>query len=140
MVLLAKDWGWSPTAVIRGAKNPHKPHPADYNFAKAAQSLTDERCPQCGVPVWHGMAGDNSIAFETKTITCHACAHKAEHEPDHEDRKPGEQTLVYAVPELGFEELPSRSVHYEREAKYAMAEAERDAEKRRKFMQENPEE
>jgi hypothetical protein len=134
MVLLAKEWGWSPTAVIREAKNPHKPHPADYNFAKAVQTLTDEKCPQCGVPVWHGMASDNTIMFETKTITCYACAHKAEHEPDYKDRKPGEQTVVYAVPEMGFEELPSRHTHYEREAKYAMAEAARDAEKRTKFL------
>jgi hypothetical protein len=137
MVLLAKEWGWSPTAVLRGAKNPHKFHPADYNFANAVQTLTDEKCPSCGVPVWHGMASDNSIAFETKTITCYSCAHKAEHEPDPKDRKPGESTVVFAVPELGFDELPSRKAHFEREMKYAKAEFERERAKREKFSQQD---
>ena len=43
MVLTAREWGWSPTAVIRGAKNPRKPHWSDYAFAYAVKTLEEEK-------------------------------------------------------------------------------------------------
>lgn len=137
MVLTAKEWGWSPTAVIRGAKNPHKHHPADYNFAHAVKTLTEEKCPQCGVPIWHAFSTDNTIAFKIKTITCNSCAHKAEHEPDHKDKKAGESQVVYAAPEDGFDELPSRADYYERAHKEHVHDAEREAKRRAEYNTQN---
>lgn len=136
MVRTAKEWGWSPTAIIREAKNPHKPHWADYNFALAVQTIEDESCPQCGVPIWYAMSSDNTIAFKMKTITCYSCQHKDEHGPKSEDKKAGESQVVYAVPEDGYEELPSRKSYYEREAKAHMAEHVKEMERRAKFLSE----
>lgn len=126
MVLTAKEWGWSPTAIIRGAKNPHKHHPADYNFALAVKTLLDEKCPQCGVPIWWAFSSNGDIGFKLKTICCEACLFKAENEPEGKDKKPGESHIVYAVPEDGAEELPPRSDYYEREREAHMAEHERE--------------
>lgn len=135
MVLTAKEWGWSPTAVIRGAKDPHKHHPADYNFAHAVKTLMEEKCPQCGVPIWWAFSSSSAIAYQLKTITCHACEHK-EVGPDggkKPERKPGESQIVYAVPEDGFEALPSRSDYYEREMKAHIAEHEREKKRKAKL-------
>jgi hypothetical protein len=132
MVLTAKEWGWSPTAVIRGAKNPKKPHPADYNFAHAVQTLMEEKCPRCGVPIWYAFSTNSAIGFKLKTVTCYGCQHKDEHEPDHKDRKAGESHVVYAVPEDGFEELPPRSDYFVRAAREHQLEHEREMKRRAK--------
>lgn len=116
MVLTAKEWGWSPTAIVRGAKNPHKHHPADYNFALAVATLLEEKCPACGVPIWYAFSTDNSIEFKLKAVTCHACEHK-ELETKDKEKQPGESQVVYAVPVDGFDELPSRQDYYERAAR-----------------------
>jgi hypothetical protein len=47
------------------------------------------------------------------SITCHACAHKDKAEEHHKEQ-PGVTTLVKAVPEEGFDELPPRSDFYQR--------------------------
>lgn len=122
---------------MRGAKDPHKHHPADYNFALAVQTLMDEKCPQCGVPIWHAFSSDPDIEFKLKTISCHACHHKETNGTKHEDKKPGESQIVYPVPVDGVDELPSRSSHFEREAKRHMAEHEREAARREKFKRDN---
>jgi uncharacterized Zn finger protein (UPF0148 family) len=116
MVLTAKEWGWSPTAIVRGADNPHKHHPADYNFAHAVATLLEEKCPACGVPIWYAFSTDSSVGFKLKDITCYACEHKESQTKD-QDKKPGVSQVVYAVPEDGFDELPSRGAYYERAAK-----------------------
>ena len=115
MVLTAKEWGWSPTAVMRGAKDPRKPHPADYNFALAVKTITDEKCPHCGVPIWWGHSGNGDIGFKVKTLRCQACLFKDETEPEAKDKKAGEHRVVYAVPEDGVKHLPPRSDYLERE-------------------------
>jgi hypothetical protein len=136
MVLTAKEWGWSPTAIIREAKNPHKHHWADYNFARAVKTLTDEKCPACGVPIWHAFSSDNTMEFKLKTISCYSCQHKDENGPKQEDKKAWENQVVYAVPVDGYDELPSRSAYFEREAKAHMAEHQREMERRTKFKAE----
>lgn len=136
MVLTAKEWGWSPTAIIREAKNPHKPHWADYNFALAVQSLLDEKCPACGVPIWHAFSSDNTMEFKLKTVTCHACRHKDDHSPKPEDKKAGESQVVYAVPVDGYDELPTRRAYFEKEAEAHMAEHWKEMERRAKFKAE----
>lgn len=114
MVLTAKEWGWSPTAIIRGADDPRKHHEADYNFAHAVHVLTEEKCPKCGVPIWHAYSEDTSIAFKLRDISCYACAHKEDETKD-EKEEPGVTKVVYPVPEEGFDKLPSRGDFYERE-------------------------
>jgi hypothetical protein len=126
MVLTAKEWGWSPTAVIRGAKNPTKHHPADYTFALAVKTLLDEKCPACGVPIWYAFSTDSAIGFKLKTITCHACAHKEQNSPEHKDKKAGESHVVYAVPEDGYDSLPSRGDYFKRAQREHQLEHERE--------------
>jgi hypothetical protein len=126
MVRTAKDWGWSPTAVIRNAKNPTKPHPMDYVVASATQILDDEKCQKCGVEAWHAYSTDNTIAFEAEDITCQACAHKEQIEEAEGDKKQrGTTKVVRAVPEEGFDELPDRNAFFERMAKEAEIEIQR---------------
>jgi hypothetical protein len=134
MVLTAKEWGWSPTAVIRRAKDPHKPHPADYNFAEAVSTLLEEKCPQCGVPIWWAFSTNSEIGFKLKTITCQGCLHK-ETETKDQERKPGESKVVYAVPADDGESLPPRRDYYERAAKEHQAEHEREMKRRAKEAQ-----
>lgn len=131
MVLTAKEWGWSPTAVIRRAKNPHKPHPTDYNFAEAVDTLLEEKCPQCGVPIWWAFSTNSEIGFKLKTITCQGCLHK-ETETKDQERKPGETQVVYAVPADDGEALPPRRDYFEREMKAHAAEHEREMKRKAK--------
>ena len=137
MVLTAKEWGWSPTALIRQAEDPHKHHPADYNFAQAVSTLLEEKCPQCGVPIWWAFSSNSEIGFKLKTITCQGCLHK-ETETKDQERKPGETQVVYAVPADDDDEnaqLPPRSDYYKREAKAHMLEHERKLKRRAKEQQ-----
>jgi hypothetical protein len=126
MVQTAQSWGWSPTAILRQAKNPRKHHPADYAFAVAVETLEGEKCGHCGVPAWHAYSDDNTIAFKRREIRCEACAHEGRESKD-EKLEPGVRKIVYAVPEEGFEEqgLPSRRDFYERLHRKAELEAER---------------
>jgi hypothetical protein len=130
MVLTAKEWGWSPTAIIRGADKPHKHHPADYNFAHAVGTLLDEKCPKCGVPIWWAYSNNGDIAFKLKTICCEACLFKEE-ELDGKDKKPGEDHIVFAVPD-GDAPLPPRSDYYTRAMKEHVAEHEREMKRKAK--------
>jgi hypothetical protein len=135
MVLTAKEWGWSPTAVIRQAKDPRKPHPADYNFAHAVETLLEEKCPKCGVPIWYAFSTNSEIAFKLKSITCQGCLHK-ETETKDQELKPGESHVVYAVPADAEDDpeakLPPRSDYFERAAKEHAAEHERLMKRRAK--------
>lgn len=121
MVTTAKDWGWSPTAVIRNAKNPHKPHRMDYVVAQACKILDDEKCPKCGVPTWHAYSTDNTIAFHVEDITCQSCAEKerVEEAEGEKDKKHGATKVVSAIPEEGFDDLPTRMQFFELMAKEA---------------------
>jgi hypothetical protein len=132
MVLTAKEWGWSPTAVIREAKDPHKHHWADYNFALAVKTILDEKCPHCGVPIWWGHSSNGDIGFKLKTLQCEACLFKAENEPESKDKKAGESHVVFAVPDDEEGELPPRSDYLEREHKRHVAEQEKELKRRAK--------
>ena len=134
MVLTAKEWGWSPTAVIRAAKDPRKHHPADYNFAHAVKTLLDEKCPQCGVPIWWAFSTNSEVGFKLKTITCQGCLHK-ETETKDQERKPGESKIVYAVPADDGDALPPRRDYFEREMKAHIAEHERELKRKAKEAQ-----
>lgn len=125
MVMTAREWGWSPTAIIRQAKDPKKPHPADYNFALAVSTLESEKCGHCNVPAWHAFSSDNAVTFKRKEIKCEACAFEAEQSKD-EKLPPGVRMVLYAVPEEGFE-LPSRTDYYQHLFAKARLEAEKAA-------------
>lgn len=134
MVQTAKEWGWSPTALIRGAENPRKHHPADYNFALAVKTLLDQKCPQCGVPIWYAFSSNPDVGFKLKTIKCHGCIHKATETKDQE-QKPGVSHVVYPVPADDSEELPPRSDYFEREARAHQLEHQRELERKAKQFQ-----
>jgi hypothetical protein len=128
MVRTAKEWGWSPSAIIRNAPDPHEHHPADYSLAHAVQVLTEEKCPSCGVPLWHAYSEDSAVGFTEDLHVCYACKHSDE---AGKDRKPraGERYTVRAVPAEGYEDLPGRSDFYEAKLRKALLKAEREKQK-----------
>lgn len=85
-----------------------KPHRADYVLALAYETFDSEKCGKCGVPAWYAFSENNSIAFELDEHTCHACAHKDRDDKKHKEEKPGVTRFVKAIPEEGFEALPTR--------------------------------
>jgi hypothetical protein len=128
MVLTAREWGWSPTALIRGAKNPHKHHWSDYAFAFAVKTLEEEKCPRCGLSIWHAYSEDNRFTFECEDVTCYSCQHKEEEEERERENNKGSASkgttkMVRLVPEKGFEDtpMPSRAGFYEKARQKAMA-------------------
>lgn len=133
MVETAQAWGWSPTAMIRGARNPHKHHPADYNFAHAVKTILDEKCGHCGVPVWYAFSEDPSVGFTEDMQKCEACTFQEDQKKDREDR-PGERYTVRAVPEIGYEELPTRAAFHEQMHKKAVEKSQRELKQREKMM------
>ena len=129
MVETAQAWGWSPTAMIRGAKNPHKHHPADYNFAHAVQVLKDEKCQHCGVPIWWAMSEDSAVAFKEDEHVCYSCKYTDEQKKERKEERPGERHTVRAVPEEGYDALPTRSDFFKRMQEKHEAALAREAEK-----------
>ena len=115
-MLVAKDWGWSPTALIREAKNPRKPHPADYAFAHAVKTIQEEHCPRCGVPIWHAYSTDSNVKFELDDVTCYACQFKEQEEAKMRD-EPGVTRIVRVLPDDPETPLPDRSAFFEQMAK-----------------------
>ena len=123
----AKAWGWSPSAIIREAKNPHKPHPMDYALAMAFETVEGEKCPQCGMAAHWAYNEDPTIAFELDEITCWSCVYK-EGEDKVKKAKPGVNFIVKAVPVDGYE-LPDRASFIDREMAKQKRKAERLAKK-----------
>jgi hypothetical protein len=77
-------------------------------LAQAYQTIEDEKCPKCGVPIWHAYSEDNIIEFELDHIDCYACAHKDEAEEKEKKKTPGRTTFVKAKSALEDEPLPTR--------------------------------
>ena len=73
----------------------------------AVLSLEKEKCPHCGVPVWHGQTADSRVEFSVEWRVCYGCAEKHEHTKDGQ-AKPGEWATVRAVPIEEGESLPTR--------------------------------
>ena len=92
-------------------------------LAVAYETLDAEKCGKCGVPAWHAFSEDNRIAFAMDEHTCHSCAHKEAEDEKVKKEKPGVTRFVKAVPEEGFEELPSRSEFQEQMLAKALKEA-----------------
>lgn len=131
MVLTAKEWGWSPSALLRGAENPRKHHVADYNLAHAVETLVSEKCPRCGVPAWHAYYEGPGVSFKEDGHECYACMHQETEREKRKKDKPGVTYTVRPVPEIGYESLPSRDESYkDKERRYA-AKAANEAEQRK---------
>ena len=86
----------------------------DWRLQEAYFVLDQEKCPQCGNPVWYCHSTDNRIDFEVKTGVCYAKAEIEDFEKD-EKNKLGSGEYRYAVP-VGLENedktrdpLPSRA-------------------------------
>lgn len=94
--------------ILGKSKDRNKPHAADFVLAMAFETLEAEKCGKCGVPAWWAFSEDNSIAFAMDEHTCHSCAHKEKEDEKVKKEKPGVTRFVKAVPEEGFDELPSR--------------------------------
>ncbi len=130
MVVTAKEWGWSPSALLRGAKNPHKHHRADYALAHAVETLTSEKCPRCGVPTWHAYYEGQGVAFKEDSHECYGCMHQEEKRAERKKDRPGTTYTVRAVPEEGYDELPSRMDFYEDLHRRAVLRAKNEAEQK----------
>lgn len=126
----AKEWGWSPSAILREAKNPHKAHRIDYALAMAYEMVESEKCPQCGVPAFLAYSDNYAITFEMDEVTCYSCAHKGEHSKD-KQLDEGTTLVVRAVAEEGFE-LPDRQEFISREMQKAQRKADDLAAKKNK--------
>ena len=129
MVTTAQAWGWSPSAIIRNAENPRKHHPADYALAHAVHVLTEEKCPSCGVPIWHAYSEDSAVDFTEDLHVCYSCKHSEEAAKDRKKRS-GERHTVRPVPAEGHQELPTRGEFYEQRMQKAIRKAEIEAEKK----------
>lgn len=84
-----------------------KPHWLDYALALAFETVEQEKCPKCGVPIWHAYSENNAIGFEHDHIDCQSCLFDEQNTSKSEKKKPGRTKYVKAVPEEGCE-LPSR--------------------------------
>lgn len=115
-MLVAKDWGWSPTALIRHADDPRTPHPMDYAFAHAVRTIQEEHCPRCGVPIWHAYSTDSNVRFELDEVTCYACQFKEQEERKLHD-EPGVTRFVRAFQDDETVPLPDRAAFFEQMAK-----------------------
>jgi hypothetical protein len=84
-----------------------KPHWLDYALALAYETIEQEKCPKCGVPIWYAYSENNAIAFEHDHIDCQACMFDEQNTPKKERQKPGRTKYVKPIPEEGCE-LPTR--------------------------------
>ena len=86
----------------------NKPHWADFVLAVAFETLESEKCGKCGVPAWWAFSEDNTIAFAMDEHKCEACAFKEQADKKVKEEKPGITRFVKAVPDEGFDKLPTR--------------------------------
>lgn len=74
----------------------------------AVLALEREKCPHCGVPVWHGQTADERVEFAVEWAICYGCAEKAD-ATKNTKAEPGEWAHVHAVVAEGEDRLPSRA-------------------------------
>lgn len=115
--------------IIGRYKNRDKPHWADFVLAMAYETLDAEKCGKCGVPAWHAFSEDSSVAFAMDEHKCYSCEHKEQDDKKQKksDDKPGVTRFVKAVPEEGFDALPSRRDFQEQMLAKALKETLKDS-------------
>jgi hypothetical protein len=84
-----------------------KPHWLDYALALAYETIEQEKCPKCGVPIWYAYSENNFIEFEHDPSDCQACVYDEQNTSKSEKKKPGRTKYVKAIPVEG-EKLPTR--------------------------------
>lgn len=109
--------------ILGKHKDRDKPHEADYVLAMAYETIDAEKCGKCGVPAWWAFSEDNSVAFVMDEHTCHSCEYKEKADKKVKEEKPGVTRFVKAVPEEGFDALPTRTDFQEDMLKKALKEA-----------------
>ncbi len=107
-------------------KDRDKPHWADYVLATAYETIDSEKCGKCGVPAWHAFSEDSSVAFAMDEHTCHSCEFKEKADKKVKEEKPGVTRFVKAVPDEGFENLPTRRQFQESMIAKAIREASKE--------------
>ena len=90
----------------------------DFALVEAFQTLEDEKCSQCGNPVWLCRSNSNKFTFKVKKETCYATKalenYKDSNKPAKERAKSSERkdwgNFYYTEPEkMPFEdEMPTR--------------------------------
>ena len=96
----------------------------------ALKIVEDEKCQQCGLPIWIAHSEDARIEFELDHIVCYSCEFEGK-ETGKKSYKPVKGHTAYVRPILDVAEgepivWPSRKEHYEIQLKKAIAKAERD--------------
>lgn len=121
----AKEWGWSPTAVLLGSDKVKKHHRYDQALAMAAKIIEDERCQNCGLPIWIAHSEDSRIQFELDHVVCFSCEFEGtETGKKTYKQKPGHTPYVKPTLEtLGDEPevWPTRRDHIETQIAKAIA-------------------
>lgn len=92
----------------------------DFALAEAFQILEDEKCPKCGVPIWHAFSENNEIEFDLEHVDCYSCEHKETFEEKEKKPKAGRTTHVKPKHFDGGE-LPGRREFYEELSRKAKA-------------------
>lgn len=98
--------------ILGDHKKRDKPHWMDYNLAIAYETIEMEKCPKCGVPIWWAYSEDNTIKFEHEHIDCESCKFDEQEKEKLRKNKQevqGRTLFVKAVPEDGFDALPTRA-------------------------------
>lgn len=127
----AKEWGWSPTAVLLGSKKVRKHHKHDQALAMALQILDEEKCQSCGLPIWIAHSENALMEFKLEHVECYSCQFEdKETSKKSYDRKKGK--TPYVVPYMDVEpgedsRLPTRGEWFQEKFDKAVAKAEREA-------------
>lgn len=88
----------------------------DYGLAEAYKIIEDERCPQCGVHMWHAYSTEQDIQFSIEEQKCESCAVLDEHNDKQKDKKHGVTPTIKTTTYSG-EDLPTRRSWFEAEAR-----------------------
>ncbi|ALY08451.1 tail assembly chaperone [Arthrobacter phage Thunderclap] len=127
----AKEWGWSPTAVLTGSKKVHKHYKHDQALAMALQIIEEEKCQSCGLPIWIGHSENASMEFSLEHVVCYACEFEdQETSKKSYNRKKGHTPYVRPwmdALEGEDDSLPTRTEFLKDKMEKAIAKMEREA-------------
>ena len=94
--------------IVGDHKKRDKPHWADYALATAYETLDNEKCPKCQVPIWWAYSENPVIDFEHDHIDCESCKWDAQAKKQIKTDKPG-RTLFVKAKAVEGELLPTRA-------------------------------
>jgi hypothetical protein len=102
-----------------------KHHRYDQALAMALKIVEDERCQQCGLPIWIAHSEDARIEFELDHVVCYACEFEGT-ETSKKTYKQKKGHTPYVRPILDTlegepEVWPTRREHIKKQIENAMA-------------------